>query len=248
MRKKQLKEELDLLALRYGTPLFVKSDPLQFLWRFTEHRDIEITAVLVAANTWGRRDLIIRACNRLMNLMDNSPSHFVSKELYEDIPDEDNVYRTFFGRDLKYFCRGLNAIYREHGSLETLFAKDKENMWNGIALFRETLRQANEHGGYNKHLANPATSACKRLHLMLRWLVRDDRVDRGLWKQISPKHLMIPMDTHVFHTARKMGLLKQPTPGRAAVESLTHTLRAFDPNDPVKYDFALFGYGIEHHL
>lgn len=258
MPKKPLKDELDRLVLRYNTPQFINDDPLQFLWRFDEQRDIETVAALVAANTWGRRDLIIRACNGLMELLGNKPADFIAKGLYNSIPDEANIYRTFFGRDLKYFCRGLDAIFRQHGTLEALFAKESADTWKGIALFREAMRQANDaelaregfayHTGYNKHVANPDTSACKRLHMMLRWLVRNDGVDRGTWRQLSPKCLMIPMDTHVFHVARSMGLLSTKTLGRVAVEELTRTLRHLDPTDPVKYDFALFGYGVEHGI
>ena len=250
MQGKRLKGELDRLAERYDTPAFLRGDPLQLLWHFQQPRDIEVAAMLIATNTWGRRDLIIRACGDMLAMMGNKPFQYVWHGRYEALPDTANLYRTFFGRDLKYVCRGLRRLYGRHDTLEDLFVQAGGNTWEGIALLREALRQGNPDAGqgYNKHIANPRTSACKRLHLMLRWLVRDDGVDRGIWKRVSPASLMIPMDTHVLHVARHMGLLKQRTAGRKAVEDLTSALRRLNPEDPVRYDYALFGYGIEHGI
>ena len=157
-----------------------------------------------------------------------------------------SLHRTFFEDDLRYFCWGLRECYVQYGSLEKLFARAPD-IWEGINLFRETMAGGNR-GGYSKHIANPLSgSACKRINLALRWLVRrEGPVDLGLWKSVSPSSLFIPLDLHVGRAARDLGLLDS---GRAAndkkaVISLTEKLRSFCPEDPVKYDFALFGVSV----
>ena len=197
--------------------------------------------------------------------MGPSPYAFVMEGNYRKLKDN-CVYRTFFVDDLRYFCRGLKACYTRYGSLEALFASAMElrfdgadrtsaassagAVWDGIALFRETIAQAN--GGaakqpvYTKHIADPGSgSACKRLHLALRWLVRKEGpVDMGLWSSISPASLFIPLDLHVGRSARQLGLLEESRKSndKKAVISLTEKLRELCPEDPVKYDFALFMY------
>jgi len=179
----------------------------------------------------------------MFGLLGPSPYAFVMKGDYRKLTGR-CVHRTFFEDDLRYFCRGLKACYTRYGSLEALFASTG-NSWDGISLFRETIAAANS-GLYSKHIADPAAgSACKRLHLALRWLVRrDGPVDLGLWKAISPASLFIPLDLHVGRTARYLGLLEsgRKANDKKAVISLTEKLREFCPEDPVKYDLALFGY------
>ena len=155
-----------------------------------------------------------------------------------------NIYRTFFQEDLRYFCRGLRACIDKYGSLEALFAVSG-NVWEGIGLFRETMARAN-HSQYTKHIAGPSSnSACKRLNLALRWLVRKEGpVDLGIWKSISPGSLFIPLDLHVGRAARHLGFLdsRRKANDKKAVIALTERLREFCPEDPVKYDLALFGF------
>jgi uncharacterized protein (TIGR02757 family) len=164
-----------------------------------------------------------------------------------------NIHRTFFEDDLKYFCKGLEYCYTKYGNLEKLFActqvDNSKTTWEGIALFRKEMAIANN-GHYSKHISNPGEadrggSACKRLNLALRWLVRAGPVDLALWKIIKPSALYIPLDVHVARTARKLGLLQRKSNDKKAVTELTEKLREFCPEDPVKYDFALFGIGIE---
>ena len=154
-----------------------------------------------------------------------------------------SIHRTFFEDDLRYFYRGFRACYSRYGSLEALFASAPD-VWEGITLFREIMAAANH--AYSKHIANPAAnSACKRLHLALRWLVRrDGPVDMGLWKRIPPSSLFIPLDLHVGRAARSLGLLEggRKANDKKAVISLTEKLKDFCPEDPVKYDIALFSY------
>ena len=190
--------------------------------------------------------------------MGRSPFTFIMEEKYWKMEFDIkrgkrcSIHRTFFEDDFIYFCKGLRECYAKHGSLEAIFAGGQD-IWEGISIFRETMasrngaaHRANSKPVYSRHIANPASgSACKRLHLALRWLVRrEGPVDMGLWKSVSPSSLFIPLDLHVGRTARLMGLLERKSNDRKAVTSLTEKLREFCPEDPIKYDLALFGYGI----
>jgi uncharacterized protein (TIGR02757 family) len=157
-----------------------------------------------------------------------------------------NIHRTFFESDLKYFCKGLKRIFIKYGNLENIFVAGM-NVWEGTALLRDVMADANK-GEYSKHVADPSPlsaggSACKRINLALRWLVREGPVDLGLWKYVEPEALFIPLDVHVARMARKLGLLNRKSNDKKAVIGLTEKLREFCPEDPVKYDFALFGMG-----
>jgi uncharacterized protein (TIGR02757 family) len=159
-----------------------------------------------------------------------------------------SIHRTFFEHDLKYFCRGFKYCYEKYGSLETVFASGADGgIWDGIALFREAMARGNG-GRFSKHIANPrSASACKRINLSLRWLVRrEGPVDLGLWESIEPSALYIPLDLHVGRVARSLGLLDpaRKANDRKAVIALTEKLRGFCPEDPVRYDLALFGAGV----
>ena len=259
-----LKQKLDRLYRETNRPEFILRDPVQFVHKFSSGPDQEIAAFLAATIAWGRRDLILKSAEKMFALMGPSPYAFVMKGSFKKLGGRSqshgsrgmSIHRTFFESDLRYFCKGFKACYAKYGSLEAIFAS-AENIWEGIRLFRETMAAANcslgnsgpENGGmYTKHIANPATnSACKRLHLALRWLVRrEGPVDLGLWKSISPSSLFIPLDLHVGRAARQLGLLGdgRKANDKKAVVSLTEKLREFCPEDPVKYDLALFGYSL----
>ena len=179
--------------------------------------------------------------------MGKSPASFVMSGNYRELKDC-CVHRTFFEKDLLYFCRGFRACYAKYGSLEEVFAQGMANggtVWDGIALFRKEMAAGNG-DRYTKHIANPGGelgggSACKRINLALRWLVRPGPVDLGIWKKIPAAALYIPLDVHVARTARKLGLLNRKSNDKKAVIELTEKMREFCPKDPVKYDFALFG-------
>ena len=188
-------------------------------------------------------------------LMGASPYGFVMKGNYRKLQSHDSgnrqdgrrcIHRTFFESDLLYFCKGFRACYAKYGSLEALFAAAAD-VWEGISLFRETMAAGNG-GRYTKHIANPAAdSACKRINLALRWLVRrEGPVDMGLWKSLSPASLYIPLDLHVGRAARHLGLLEsgRKANDRKAVISITEKLKELCPEDPIKYDLALFGLDI----
>ena len=186
--------------------------------------------------------MILNSATRMFAKMGSSPYDFVMSEGYAQLGSA-NIHRTFFEKDLVYLCRGLRACYLEFGGLEAVFA-GKPTLWDGIDTFRNTLAAANG-DVFSKHVSNPNTnSACKRLHLALRWLVRnDDIVDLGDWSLISTAELYIPLDVHVGRVSRALGLLDRNQNDKKAVESLTEVLRRLDPLDPIKYDYALFGIG-----
>ena len=245
--KKQLARDLELWYKKTCTPGFIAADPVQFPRRYKKREDIEIAAFLSATIAWGRRDMILRSAEKIFALTGKSPFNFVMSGGCKKLKNE-NLHRTFFENDLKYFCKGLERCYTKYGNLEKLFASTP-NVWEGFALFREEMASANG-GRYSKHISNPGEedrggSACKRLNLALRWLVREGPVDLHLWKSITPAALYIPLDVHVARTARKLRLLERKSNDKKAVIELTEKLREFDPQDPVKYDFALFSIGIE---
>jgi len=240
-----MKEKLDNLYAKVCTREFIALDPVQFPRRFKKREDIEIAAVLSATIAWGRRDLILRSAEKMFELMSKSPYNFIMSGGYKKLKNN-NIHRTFFESDLKYFCRGFERCYAKYKTIEKLFAAGAD-IWEGIALFREEMAAANK-GKFSRHVSNPGAqntngSACKKLNLALRWLVRKDAVDTGLWKNIKPCSLFIPLDVHVSRTARNLGLLERKANDKKTVIELTKKLREFCPEDPVKYDFALFGEG-----
>ena len=263
VRKQNLKEELDRLYHEINKPEFILKDPVQFPHRYSAKSDREIAAFLATTIAWGRRDLILKSAERMFSLMGPSPYAFIMEEKYRHVlrgikvDDKSargrSIHRTFFEGDLLYFCKGLKACYTKYGSLETLFWTPRD-IWAGIELFRETMALGNRASSrakakrpvYSRHIAGPsAGSACKRLNLALRWLVRrEGPVDMGLWKSISPSSLFIPLDLHVGRTARQLGLLDRESNDMKAVISLTEKLKEFCPEDPIKYDLALFGYSV----
>jgi uncharacterized protein (TIGR02757 family) len=229
---------------------FIEHDPVQFPLRYAKQRpknqaDIEIAAFLAATIAWGRRDLIIRSAQRMFAMMEPGPQAYVLKHaaLRRCVSSRgSSLHRTFFEKDLAYFCRGFRHCYAKYGTLEKLFASEPD-LWQGISLFREEMAAGNN-GLYTTHIANPeANSACKRINLALRWLVRKGPVDIGLWKSIKPSSLYIPLDVHVARNARNIGLLERKSNDKKAVMELTEKLRQFCPEDPVKYDFVLFSIG-----
>jgi uncharacterized protein (TIGR02757 family) len=248
---------------------FIDHDPVQFPRRYAKQRpknqaDVEIAAFLAATIAWGRRDLIIRSARMMFAMMEpEGPYAYVLKHaghrrcatrpksaalqknatLQKSAPSRGScLHRTFFERDLQYFCNGFKHCYAKYGTLEKLFASQSD-VWQGIGLFREEMAAGNN-GLYTPHIANPdANSACKRINLALRWLVRKGPVDIGLWKKIKPSSLYIPLDVHVARNARNTGLLERKSNDKKAVIEITEKLRQFCPEDPVKYDFVLFSIG-----
>lgn len=246
-----LRELLDSEARRINSEAFISDDPVQFPRRFSSLPDIEITALLCATLAWGNRRMICRDCEKLLTLMDNQPYAYVIDEGYLDLDPDINIHRTFFGRNLRHYLRGLHAIYIRHGSLNdfarAIDAGEAEApAWRLAEGLNAELSAANSGCTDSRCLpVNTSTTALKRLNMALRWLVRRDGiVDLGVWDTITPAQLRIPLDVHVGDVSRELGLLCRRSNDRKAVEELTGRLREFNPDDPTLYDFALFGIGM----
>jgi uncharacterized protein (TIGR02757 family) len=239
-----VKDILDEYSAKINVPEFIDSDPVQFVHKYKLLQDIEVAGILSAINAWGRRDMILKDINRILEIMGNSPYDFVMSADLDLLSGNKSLHRTFNISDLGYVCRGLRKAYSIHQSVEEYFAE--QNMFEGIKSLRAEIIAANETGHRSsKHLSNPdANSACKRLHLFLRWMVRNDGiVDLGIWKNISPSELFIPLDIHVGRVSRSLGLVTRKQNDRKTVEELTSILQKLNPEDPVLYDFGLFGIG-----
>ncbi len=240
---------MDFKVLQYNKPSFIESDPISIPHQFSTKEDIEISAFLTATISWGNRKAILKAANDLIEIMGESPFDFVMNANSIQIKRTASFYyRTFNGSDLTYFIQSLRNIYLNHGGLETIFSQNtNNNLHDSITTFRSIFYELPHLSRTQKHVSNPSKgSAAKRLFMMLRWLVRNDTngVDFGIWKQISPSILSVPLDLHSGKTARKLGLLTRKQNDLKAVIELDSICREFDPNDPAKYDFALFGLGI----
>lgn len=245
---------LDLKYNQYNNPDFIGPDPVSIPHQYTTLQDIEITGFWAAVLAWGQRKTIINKCNELFALMDHAPYDFVLNHSENDLKKLLNFkHRTFNTTDTLYFIEFFKWFYSEYDSLEEAFTMSMNDqdttIENGLAGFHNLFFSLPDcPQRTKKHIATPVrNSACKRINMFLRWMVRQDEqgVDFGLWKQIKPSQLICPCDLHVDRVARKLGLItRKQTDWQTALE-LTENLRKFDPKDPVKYDFALFGLGIE---
>ncbi|HMV10603.1 MAG TPA: TIGR02757 family protein [Cyclobacteriaceae bacterium] len=249
---KELKEFLDEKVAKYNQPGFIADDPVSIPHRFTKKQDIEIAGLFAATLAWGQRKTIIRKCSELMDRMDNEPHAFVTNHSDNDLkPFLDFKHRTFNATDTLYFIEFLRSFYKKHKSLEDAFLVPSwdRTVENGLIAFHNIFFGLPDFPTRTKkHVATPARgSTCKRLVMYLRWMVRQDNngVDFGIWKNISPSQLVCPCDLHVDRVARKLKLIKRKQTDWQTALELTDQLRKFDGNDPVKYDFALFGLGIE---
>ena len=246
-----LKDFLEIKYSEFNTPQYIESDPIQVPHLFSEKENVEIAAFLTSIITWGRRNMIIPKALEFMRLMGNQPYEFVLHASENEIRRiEKFQYRTFMGLDAVSFVRALRKLYQDHGGLCTVFENEYKatgDIKQTLSRFRKLFLEYDFPYRSLKHLANvDKGSAAKRLNMFLRWMVRkDDRgVDFGLWTKISPSDLMIPLDVHAGNVARKLGILSRKQSDWKAVEEVTSYLRKLDPEDPVKYDFALFGLGV----
>lgn len=247
-----LQKFLDQKVALYNQPSFIEKDPISIPHRFSNMQDIEIAGLFAAVLAWGNRTTIINNCKRLLQVMDNAPYQFVRTFRDQDLkPLISFVHRTFNATDLFYFLYFLQFHYSANDSLEPAFAQfinpestDITPALTGFHHYFFSLPDAPERT--RKHIATPArNSACKRLNMYLRWMVRRDGhgVDFGIWNKIKPAQLICPLDVHVGSVARRLGILKRTQDDWKAATELTGSLRLLDANDPVKYDFALFGMG-----
>lgn len=246
-----LKAFLEEKYHQFASPSFIESDPIQIPRSYSLKQDIEISGFLTATISWGQRPQIIRSARCLMAQMGESPFEFLLDSSSSDIESLSKFYnRTFNGTDCMAFVSSLKRIYTNGQSLEDIFSEgfNKTGSIKGaIDYFRRIFIVEGFPNRSTKHISSPmANSAAKRLNMYLRWMVRPstEKVDLGIWTQIPTSELMLPLDVHSGRVARKLGLLNRKQNDWKAVEEVTANLSTFAPNDPVKYDFALFGLGV----
>ena len=252
MEHAELRELLDELWDRYDREEFIAEDPVAVPHRFTTRDDREIAGFLVATIAWGSRPMIVRNGLRMMHFLDDAPHDFVLNASDRELESlRPFVHRTFNGSDLIHFVRAIRAMYAEYGGLgrfvESRYAATGD-MRRVLSDFRQAFFSTAHPSRCEKHLACIDRGAsCKRLNMYFRWFVRhDDRgVDFGLWRSIPMSALYLPLDLHTGRVGRALGLLERRQNDWRAVEEITARLRELDPDDPVRYDFALFGAGID---
>lgn len=246
---KRIKTLLDKKYAAYCNEEFVALDPVQIPHFFTKKEDIEIAGFLSASIAWGQRPVILKNAKHLMQLMEYEPYDFIMNHRPADRIGFSNFrHRTMLPADILFFLTSLQNIYRTHKGLEKVFTTAYKNkgIKHAITQFHATFFEIDHPHRTRKHIANPAqNSAAKRINMFLRWMVRKDAsgIDFGIWKKIAASDLMLPLDVHTAKYARKLGILDRKYNDWPAVEEVTSNLRKIDPDDPVKYDFALFGMG-----
>jgi len=253
LTQKELKTYLDAQVAQYNTPTFIENDPISIPHQFSRLQDIEIMGFWTAMLAWGQRKTIINKANELIDLMNGEPYEFI---LHHKEEDRERLlsfkHRTFQATDTLYFLEFLQWFYRKNESLEQAFlpnnAKKTTSVEASLIHFHELFFSLpNAPKRTQKHIATPARkSTCKRLNMFLRWMVRNDDtgVDFGLWHSIQTSQLLMPLDVHVDRVGRRLGLIKRKQTDWLTVLELTEKLKKLDKNDPVKYDFALFGAGV----
>ncbi len=236
----------------YNRFSFIESDPISIPHRFSQKKDIEISAFFAATLAWGQRVTIIKSANKLLDIFENQPFEFISSITENELMNLPKfVHRTFNSEDLLFFIRFLKSHYAKNDSLETAFfsqfTEDMDAVKQGLIGFNRLFFEGHETVRTKKHVSNPAkNSACKRLNMFLRWMVRPaDGVDFGIWKNISPSQLMIPLDVHVHRVAINLGIIESTKSNWNTCEELTQKLRSLNPSDPTIFHYALFGFGVE---
>lgn len=254
MKHSELKKFLDEKVDQYNQPNFIANDPVCIPHQFSKKQDIEIAGLMAAVFAWGQRKTIINKSNEFLSLMDNNPHTFVINYEEDDLkPFLNFKHRTFNSTDALYFLHFFQWFYTNHDSLEEAFFigmdPSQPNMENGLRGFFNKFFSLPDHPIRTyKHIPTPdRKSACKRINMFLRWMVRkdDNGVDFGIWNEIQSSQLICPCDVHVDRVARKLGMIQRKQTDWFTAIELTEALKQFDPNDPVKYDFALFGLGVE---
>lgn len=248
-----IKALLDDRVARYNQPDFIPNDPVSIPHRFNKKQDIEISGFFASILAWGQRKTIINNCLKLMDLMDNAPHDFILHHQEQDLPRFLGFkHRTFNDTDLLYLLHWFRWYYQQHESLETAFTGEHgeiKSQKERLEHFHELVFSLEDAPHRTrKHISTPARkSACKRLNMYLRWMVRpaDGGVDFGIWHTMQPADLVCPCDVHVERVARRLGLITRKGMDWQTAEELTNHLKSFDPLDPVKYDYALFGLGVE---
>jgi len=250
LTESELRDFLESKYQSFNVSAFVDDDPVSIPHRYNLKQDIEVAAFLTATISWGNRKSIINSASRMMELMQDAPYDFVMNHSPRDLKSlQGFVHRTFNADDLSDFIRALKNLYSDRASMEDYFTDSiasNGKTTHAISEFKQQFFSVPHAARSEKHVSDPlAGSSAKRINMFLRWMVRSDKnnVDFGIWKNIAPAHLSIPLDVHSGNVARQLGMLKRKQNDARAVEELDSVLRKLDPTDPVKYDYALFGLG-----
>lgn len=250
LSKSELKEFLDEKVELYNRPSFIESDPISIPHQFIKKEDIEIAGFLSATIAWGNRRMILKNAGRMMEILDDSPYEFIVNSSECELDQAIRfVHRTFNLVDLAYFLKALRNIYRNRGGLESIFEtyKKPDTLQPAIHELHNIFFELPHEKRTERHVSDPYKgSAAKKINMFLRWMIRKDSsgVDFGIWKSIPPSVLSCPLDVHSGNVARSLGILKRKQNDSKAVAELDLFLRSLDKDDPVKYDFALFGLGV----
>ena len=251
MEIEDIKEFLDVKYDQYNRAEFIETDPIRIPHTFSDPNDIEIAGFFAAIIAWGQRKTIIKNGLYLLQLMGNQPYDFIINSTGSDFKYFRNFkHRTFNYIDTVYFIQALKNIYNNYGGIKAVFEsnyKKSGNLKNAIIHFRKIFFELSYPDRTLKHISDiNKRAAAKRINMFLRWMIRKDNhgVDFGIWHNIPASALYMPLDVHTGSISRKLGILKRKQNDWHAVEELTEVLRKFDGNDPVKYDFALFGLGV----
>lgn len=239
---------MDDILLDYSNTDFISSDPIQIPHLFSRQQDIEISGFIAATFSWGQRVTIINKSREFLNLMDNDPHNFVLGFSEEDLdPFKGFKHRTFNGIDALAFLRFFRCLYQDHDTMEDLLGKNAQDTRSSIIQIVDAFKNmASPEVRTMKHIQDPRKgSACKRINMFLRWMVRQDPdgIDFGVWTKLKPRDLICPLDIHVANAAYELGLLENRKSNWKNAERLTNLLLELDPHDPVKYDLALFYTG-----
>lgn len=253
--REELGELLERLHDKYNNSDFIEADPISVPHSFTSRDDREVAGFLASTIAWGNRKAIVKSAHRMMHYMDNAPAEFVREASDEELCRlQSYVHRTFNGQDFIDFVRSIRHIYDGWGGIGRFFEgryAETRDMARVLSDFRREFFAVDHNTHCEKHLSSiDKGAACKRLNMYIRWFVRHDErgVDFGLWRTIPMSELYLPLDVHTGNMGRALGLLKRRQSDWKATVEITESLREFDPSDPVRYDFSLFGAGIDGFL
>ena len=255
MNKEELRDLLEHLHDKYNRPEFIEPDPISIPHSFSDRHDREVAGFMAATIAWGNRKAIVKSAARMMQYMDYSPADFVRNASASELAHlQSYVHRTFNGQDFTDFVLAIRGITERWGGIGEFFEQNyvaTQSIPQVLSLFRKEFFSIEHNPHCEKHLSSiDKGAACKRLNMYLRWFVRrDDRgVDFGLWKKIPMSALYLPLDVHTGNMGRALGLLTRKQSDWKATDEITCSLREFCSDDPVRYDYSLFGAGIDGYL
>lgn len=246
------KNELDKLVEKYETTAFIKDDPVQFIHKYKNKYDIELAGFISATFAYGNRKIFIKKLNELFNYANNDLTNYIKNGDFKEILTNNFNYRFSDCYEIAEFLKILSKLYNTSNGLSELYKYGWEKENNIYTMFQVVVDYFYANASkkllqnFSPLIPNPKKNgAMKRMNMYMRWMVRKSCVDIGLWNFVPKSELLIPLDVHVARLSREMQLLTRKSNDKKAVVELTNKLKIFDSNDPVKYDFAIFGKGIE---